>query len=233
MLDVLILTSGPVSVRPMRTGLLGEGMAVRAQPFGSAALALLDHHAPDVVLILHAEGSPAAMAHEVHALTVIRQVRAHATAPILVVADLPNEDDRLLVFTGGADDFMPRSVSSRELAARIRVHAKRRMGQTLRVPSPMESGPLRLDRARHQATLRGDPLTLTPIEFRLLAVLAAHPEVVIPHHDLLLAVWGPRHDTDTPYLRVYVRSLRLKIEIDPSHPRHLLTEARVGYVWRP
>lgn len=233
MLDVLILTSGPVGVRPVRTGLLGEGMAVQVQPFGPEALAFIDRRTPDVVLILHAEGPPPEADDQVHVLTVIRQVRAHVTAPILVVADLPNEDDRLLVFTGGADDFMPRSVSSRELAARIRVRAKHRLSQPVRAQCATESGPLRLDHAKHQATLRGHPLTLTPIEFRMLAVLAAHPEVVIPHHDLLLAVWGPRHDTDTPYLRVYARSLRRKLEADPSNPKHLLTQVGVGYVWIP
>lgn len=233
MLDVLILTSGPVSAQPLRAGLLGEGMAVQARPLDATALALLDRHAPDALLLLHAEGPPAETGKHVHALGAIRQLRERSDAPILVVADLPNEDDRLLAFTSGADDFLARSVSSRELAARIRVHASRKLGQGLRHPEPLVVGPLRLDAARHLASMQGQALTLTPIEFRLLALLAANPEVVMPHAHLLRTVWGPRHESDMPYLRVYVRSLRLKVEADPTHPKHLLTESGVGYVWMP
>lgn len=233
MVEVLLLTSGPANGQCLRTGLQGEGMAVRELAFGERALALLDRHAPDALLLLHAEGAPAQVQRHVHALSAIRQVRARSDVPIVVLADLLSEDDRLLAFTSGADEFLARSVSCRELAARIRVHIRRKLGHVTRIAAPLVAGPLSLDASRHQATLRGQALSLTPIEFRLLALLAANPEVVLPHAHLLSAVWGPRHENDTQYLRVYVRSLRRKVEADPTHPKHLLTESGVGYVWRP
>jgi two-component system KDP operon response regulator KdpE len=116
-----------------------------------------------------------------------------------------------------------------ELLARIRValrHAQQAGGTSAPV---IELGPLRLDLARREVTLEGRPLHLTPIEYRLLALLGQNAGKVLTHRQILKEVWGPGHAEETHYLRVYMAQLRRKIEADPARPQRLVTEPGVGY----
>ena len=113
--------------------------------------------------------------------------------------------------------------------ARVRAQLRRNLQQAAGGEAQLTFGDLRVDLARHVVERDGQPLHLTPIEYRLLTYLAAQPDRVVTHRQLLKAVWGPGHTEDTHYVRVHLANLRKKIEADASMPRHLITEAGIGY----
>ncbi|MCC7079051.1 MAG: winged helix-turn-helix domain-containing protein [Burkholderiales bacterium] len=120
-----------------------------------------------------------------------------------------------------------------ELLARVRAQLRRQALAPASVESVLRFGRTTVDLARRIVERNGEPLHLTPIEYRLLTHLAAQPDRVVTHRQLLKAVWGPGHAHDTHYVRVHMANLRKKVEDDPSMPRHLLTEAGIGYRFRP
>ena len=120
-----------------------------------------------------------------------------------------------------------------ELLARVRAHLRRHTAQADDDASVVAFGDMRIDLARRAVERDGQPLHLTPHEYRLLSHLAARPHCVLTHRQLLIAVWGPNHTEDTHYVRVYLGHLRRKIEADPSQPHHLLTEVGIGYRFVP
>jgi len=159
---------------------------------------------------------------------VVRQIRAWSRVPILILSARTQERTKIEAFEAGADDYVTKPFGIGELVARIRValrHAARAPGgdEVLHLDVAV------VDLARRTATRDGQPLHLTPVEYRLLAALARHAGMVVTHRELLCEVWGPSHAADTHYLRVYVKQLRDKLERDPLRPRHLLTEIGVGY----
>jgi two-component system KDP operon response regulator KdpE len=163
----------------------------------------------------------------------IRDLRTWSDVPILVLSARTSEQDKIEALDSGADDYLVKPFSAGELLARVRAHLRRRAAGSRPGESSIEFGDVRMDLA-HRAVLRsGEPLHLTPIEYRLLTHLTAHPHCVITHRQLLKAVWGPGHAEDTHYLRVYMGQLRKKIEDDPAQPRHLVTETGIGYRFVP
>ena len=162
-------------------------------------------------------------------LDLLRRVREWSTAPVIVVSAREREDDKVTALDAGADDYLTKPFGTSELLARIRValrHARAQHGSSEPV---LVIGPLRIDHARHEVSVSGVAVHLTPIEFRLLALLAQHAGKVLTHRQLLREVWGPRATQHTHYLRVHMAALRRKIESDPARPRWLATEAGVGY----
>jgi two-component system, OmpR family, KDP operon response regulator KdpE len=157
-----------------------------------------------------------------------RLLRSGRTMPILVLSARGGEPQKVEALDAGADDFVTKPFGAEELLARIRV-ALRRVDTLPPADTPIVCGELVIDRDRRRVT-RGDvEVRLTPKELELLAFLAQHPDRVLTHRALLKAVWGP-HAVDQPeHLRVLVKSLRKKIEPDPSRPRYILTEPWVGY----
>ncbi|HJV68796.1 two-component system response regulator KdpE [Ideonella sp.] len=163
----------------------------------------------------------------------IRDLRTWSDVPILVLSARTSEDDKIEALDAGADDYLVKPFSAGELLARVRAHLRRRTSTARPGESAIEFGEVKVDLARRTVQRAGEPLHLTPIEYRLLTHLTAHPHCVITHRQLLRSVWGPSHAQDTHYLRVYMGQLRKKIEIDPAQPRHLLTETGIGYRFVP
>ncbi len=168
-------------------------------------------------------------------LDLIRDLRTWSQAPILVLSARTTEDDKIAALDAGADDYLVKPFGTGELLARVRAHLRRKatlLGDAAGT-SVLSFGEMRIDLARRTVERAGQPLHLTPHEYRLLTHLAAHPHCVLTHRQLLIAVWGPNHTEDTHYVRVYMGHLRRKIEVDPSQPRHLLTEVGIGYRFVP
>ena len=162
----------------------------------------------------------------------IRRLRAWSDVPIVVLSARTDEADKVEALDTGADDYLVKPFGAAELLARVRAQLRRRAlgagGETV-----LEFGDVRLDRAHRTVERAGCAVHLTPIEYRLLAHLAGHPHSVLTHRQLLQAVWGPGHTEDSHYLRVYMATLRKKIERDPAKPAHLVTETGIGYRFVP
>ena len=159
----------------------------------------------------------------------IRDLRQWSAAPVIVLSARSGEDDKIAALDAGADDYLAKPFGAGELLARIRAQLRRHLQQTPSGATAIEFGAVRIDLPRRVVELGGAPLHLTPIEYKLLTCLATQPDRVITHQQLLKAVWGPGHAQDTHYVRVHMANLRKKIEADPSMPKHLLTEAGIGY----
>jgi two-component system, OmpR family, KDP operon response regulator KdpE len=163
----------------------------------------------------------------------IRDLRGWSDVPVLVLSARSGEEDKIEALDAGADDYLVKPFSAGELLARVRAHLRRRAGATRDNAAAIEFGDVKIDLARRIVERATEALHLTPIEYRLLTHLAAHPHCVLTHRQLLHAVWGPNHSEDTHYLRVYMGQLRKKIERDPVQPRHLVTETGIGYRFVP
>jgi len=141
--------------------------------------------------------------------------------------------DKVEGLDAGADDYLAKPFSYDELLARVRAHLRRRTSGVTAASTVIEFGDVRIDLTRRTVERAGQPLHLTPNEYRLLTHLAAHPHCVLTHRQVLTTIWGTHHAEDSHYLRVYMGHLRKKIEVDPSQPRHLITETGIGYRFVP
>ena len=159
----------------------------------------------------------------------IRELRQWSAAPVIVLSARSGEDDKIAALDAGADDYLAKPFGAGELLARIRAQLRRHLQHTPAGATLIEFGDVRVDLVRRVVERGGEPLHLTPIEYKLLTCLATQPDRVLTHPQLLKAVWGPGHAQDTHYVRVHMANLRKKIEADPSMPKHLLTEAGIGY----
>ncbi|MCW5222134.1 response regulator [Verminephrobacter aporrectodeae] len=164
----------------------------------------------------------------------IRELRSWSTMAIIVLSARSAEASKIAALDAGADDYLVKPFGSGELMARVRAQLRRSQqpgaagGQAL-----IAFGDVTVDLARRAVERGGQALHLTPIEYKLLTHLAAQPDRVITHQQLLKAVWGPGHAQDTHYVRVHMANLRKKVERDASMPRHLRTETGVGYRFVP
>ncbi len=159
----------------------------------------------------------------------IRELRVWSDIPIVVLSARTSETDKITALDAGADDYLTKPFGSGELLARVRAQLRRRSRPAATLGPVLEFGHIRLDLGRRLMWRDGETVHLTPIEFRLLAYLVAHPDCVLTHRQLLRAVWGPSHSEDSHYVRIYMGQLRRKIEVDPARPVHLLTESGAGY----
>ncbi len=159
----------------------------------------------------------------------IRDLRGWSAMPVIVLSARSAEADKIAALDAGADDYLVKPFGAGELLARVRAQLRRQRAPTQAGEPLLRLGEVEVNLTRRSVTRAGQPLHLTPIEYRLLTHLASQPERVLTHKQLLLAVWGPGHAEDTHYVRVHMANLRKKIETDPARPRHLLTEAGIGY----
>ncbi|HYQ91356.1 MAG TPA: two-component system response regulator KdpE [Candidatus Competibacteraceae bacterium] len=162
-------------------------------------------------------------------IALIRELRGWSSLPILVLSARSQEADKIQALNTGADDYLTKPFGVGELLARVRAILRRRShtgdpGQTL-----VNFGTVRVDLIRRVVEKAGQPVHLTPLEYRLLALLLQHAGTVLTHRQLLREVWGPSYLESAHYLRVYMGHLRQKLEADPTRPRYLLTETGVGY----
>jgi two-component system KDP operon response regulator KdpE len=162
----------------------------------------------------------------------IRAIRSWSTLPIIVLSARVEEQDKVDALDAGADDYLCKPFGVAELMARVRASLRRR-GQGAAAGPVVRFGEVTIDLVRRHARGPAGEIHLTPIEFRLLAILLNHPGKVITHRQLLREVWGPSHVEHSHYLRIYMGHLRQKLEQDPARPRFLLTETGIGYRFVP
>ncbi|MES2583144.1 MAG: response regulator [Pseudomonadota bacterium] len=206
----------------IQSSLSVEGFEVHTAVTLHEAKALLLHAPPDLIVL--DLGLP-----DGDGVELVQQVRRHSTTPILIVSARHQEAQKIALLDAGADDYLTKPFSVAELLARMRV-ALRHRGTALAAAITLHVlEDLRVDLTLHQVQKTGEPLHLTPTEFKLLARLVRSAGRVVTHRQLLADVWGPEFTEHTHYLRLYMGQLRAKIERDPAEPRHLLTETGVGY----
>ncbi len=219
--QVLIVEDDPSLQSVLRTFFEANGYRVVAADVAQSGLRDARRYNPDVVIV--DLGLP-----DRDGIEVIRGVRTWSAMPILVLSARTIEAQRLLALDSGADDYVVKPFSAPELLARVRAVLRRQV----RGHTPMailRLGNISVDlSARLARRADGQQVKLTPLEYRILAVLARTPESIVSQATLLNEVWGPNRD-DSGSLRVYIGSLRRKLEADPTRPKHIVTELGLGY----
>jgi len=221
-LTAIIIEDDPQIRRFLRIGLEREGMAVFEADSGRQGLVEAGTRQPDLLLL--DLGLP-----DLDGTAVIRDIRAWSGVPILVLSARTQEAEKVAALDAGADDYLTKPFGMPELLARIRAHLRRRDLSQDGAQPRLCFGEVVIDFAHRRVTRAGASIHLTPIEYRLLMVLARHPDKVLTQRTLLQEVWGPNHVERTHYLRIYMTNLRRKLERDPAQPAHLITETGVGY----
>jgi two-component system KDP operon response regulator KdpE len=221
---VLVVDDDPQILRAVRTSLQGHSYEVLTAGNGETALDLLPD--ADVDLIVLDLGLPGIGGHEV-----IERVRGWSEVPIIVLSVRDGQADKVAAFEAGADDYVTKPFGMPELLARMRAVRRRSEGER-RAPV-VRFGDLEVDLGRHLVRLADVVIHLTPTEYRLLEAFVTNPGKLLTHRWLLQRVWGPGYATEAQYLRVFIRQLRSKLVDDPARPRFIVTEAGLGYRWKP
>ena len=219
---VIVIEDEPTIRRFIRMSLESEGCQVHEADSLQRGLIEVGTRKPDMVVL--DLGLP-----DGDGMDFIRDLRAWSDIPIIVLSARTTEADKVGALDAGADDYLTKPFGAAELLARVRAHLRRRAHAGGSGNTAFEFGKIRVDLGKRVVERAGEPLHLTPIEYRLLAYLITHPDCVLTHRQLLKNVWGPSHAEDSHYVRVFMGLLRKKIEDDPSQPKHLVTEAGVGY----
>ncbi len=198
-----------------------EGFEVSQAADGTAGLAAYDRQGADIVLL-------DLMMPGLSGTEVCRQLRARGNVPIIMVTARDSEVDKVVGLELGADDYVTKPFSGRELVARIRA-VLRRGAEVDLVTDVIEAGGVRMDVERHETTVRGRPIQLALKEFELLELLLRNSGRVLTRGQLIDRVWGPDYVGDTKTLDVHVKRLRAKLELDPANPELLVTVRGLGY----
>lgn len=229
MARILVVDDERVLLDAVRYNLLKAGHEVAAAEDGLAALELFRRNAPDVVIL-------DVMLPGMDGFEVCRTLRQESAVPILMLTARDEELDKLLGLELGADDYLTKPFSMRELLARVKALLRRselsRVAPAEELPKPLREGDLLIDLVSHQASLAGVPLRLKPKEFDLLAFLMKNRGRAFSRDQLLEQVWEYDYAGDTRTVDVHVRWLREKIEADPSRPEKIETIRGVGYRFR-
>jgi len=223
-LKVLLVEDEDSMHRFLRPALAAQGYRVIEATTGAEGLRLAGSHNPDLVML--DLGLP-----DVDGIEVTRRLREWTRAPIIILSARGQESDKVQALDAGADDYLTKPFGLQELLARIRVARRHAEGRDPGAAgeSVVRAGPLQIDLPRRRVLIEDREVRLTPIEYKLLVVLARNAGKVLTHHHLLKEVWGPGRAGQTQYLHVYMGHLRSKLETDPARPRLLITEPGVGY----
>lgn len=220
---VLVIDDEPEIGRAVRTGLRGAEFSVEWAATGAEGMERVAQWRPDVILL-------DLSLPDIDGVEVCHQLRTWTQTPIIVLSVRSRESDKVAALEQGADDYLTKPFGMGELIARIRVAlrhvARATSGQG---DALMQVGGLEMDLERRLVTVDGREAHLTPTEYEVLKFLMANAGKVVTHRVLLHAVWGPFYEAEAHYLRVFINQLRRKIELEPSRPRYLITEAGVGY----
>ena len=223
-MKILIADDDPQIVRALRITLSAKGYEVVTAPDGAQAIAAGIDHQPDIFLL--DLGMP-----RLDGIEVIEGIRGWSQAPILVVSGRAGAADKVEALDAGADDYITKPFAVQELLARIRA-LTRRVPQDTTAPIA-HLGDVTIDLSAHSVVRAGaegdEHIRLTPTEWQMIELLIRNPGKLVTRKTLLTSVWGTEHAEDTGYLRLYVSQLRRKLEADPSHPVHILTEPGMGY----
>jgi two-component system response regulator RegX3 len=208
----------------VRYNLEREGYAVTVASDGRAALERFRAEAPTLVIL-------DLMLPEVSGLDVCRAIRAESDVPIIMVTAKDSEADKVAGLELGADDYVTKPFSVRELVSRVRANLRRVRPQPADATADevLAGGPVRMDVARHEVTVGGETVSLPPKEFELLEMFLRRMGRLLTRDFLIAEVWGPDYFGDTRTLDVHVKRLRRKLETDPHHPDHLQTVRGLGY----
>ena len=218
--NILIVEDEPPIRRLLRTTLVAHDFRTIEAATGAEALSAMRHHRPDLVLL--DLGLP-----DIDGLALIGRIREISPVPIVILSSRGDEAAKVAALDSGADDYVTKPFGADELMARLRAALRHRLQQQGAERS-FTSGDLSIDLVRRLVGRGADDVRLSPKEYDILEQLAIHAGKVLTHKHLLREVWQDA-SIDPQYLRVYVRQLRQKIEVDPSSPRHVLTEPGVGY----
>jgi two-component system KDP operon response regulator KdpE len=221
--DTVLVVEDEVPMRRFLSAALNSH-GFRVVEAGSLAIAeqLATEQHPDAILL--DLGLP-----DGDGLTLLRTLRTWSAAPVIVLSARDREDDKVTALDAGADDYLTKPFGTSELLARIRVALRHARAQRTPDDPVIAIGGIRIDQARHEVSVDGREVHLTPTEYRLLGLLARHVGKVLTHRQLLQELWGPRSTHQTHYLRVHMAALRRKVEVDAARPRWLTTEPGVGY----
>jgi two-component system response regulator ResD len=222
---VLIVDDEPIVRDVLQRYLARSGFDVDTAADGEQALAVLEAAAPSLVLL-------DLMLPGLDGLEVFTRIRDRGPTPVIMLTAKGEETDRVVGLEMGADDYITKPFSPREVVARVR-SVLRRAGNGDGERGPINAGDLEIDGSGRRVTVAGRPLTLTPKEFDLLHFLASNPGTVFGRVELLEELWDFAFDGDPSTVTVHIRRLREKIEPDPSDPRHLMTVWGVGYRFDP
>jgi two-component system KDP operon response regulator KdpE len=219
---VLVVDDEPQIHRFLGPALTAAGYEAVRVDTGRQALAEIAHRPPEIVVL--DLGLP-----DIDGQEVLRQARAFYGGPVIILSARDTEMEKIESLDAGADDYVDKPFRVGELLARIRVAIRRQQHKALAAPKVIQAGELIIDLEKRLVTRAGELVHLSPKEYELLAKLAEADGKVLSHKELLVAVWGPAHEHDTQYLRVFIGQLRQKIEPDLSTPRLILTQPGIGY----
>src|SRR5512133_2599889 len=220
---VLVVEDEAPMRRFIRASLTSHGYRILEAERVSEALTLITAHAPELILL--DLGLP-----DGDGIELLQQLREWNRVPILVISARGREEEKVLALDAGADDYVTKPFGVRELLARMRVALRRsRAAESKSASQVLVFGALQIDLVRREVRRESEPLRLTPIEYKLLVLLAQNAGKVLTHRQILNDVWGPAYANQSHYVRVHMAELRKKVEHDPSRPKLLVTEPGVGY----
>ncbi|WP_371478922.1 response regulator [Kitasatospora sp. NBC_00315] len=224
MSHILVVDDEPQMLRVLKINLHARHYSVLTAATGAEALDLAGQEFPEAVLL--DLGLP-----DLDGMDIIRGLRAWSTVPIIVISGRDSPTEKIKALDAGADDYLTKPFVVEELMARLRAVLRRPPGEV--APTRAVIGGHEVDVAAATVTGPDGPVRLTPTEWKILAMLVASPGRLVPGREILREVWGPEQEEHSNYLRVYLATLRRKLEPDPARPRYLITEPRIGYRYQP
>ena len=223
---VLVIDDEPQILRTLRINLSARGYQVLTAATGATALRIAAESRPDVVVL--DLGLP-----DMSGIEVLAGLRGWTSTPVIVLSARTDAIDKIQALDAGADDYVTKPFGMEEFLARLRATARRGAAAASEPPEPViHTAAFTVDLAAKQVTRGGAAVHLTPTEWGMLEMLVRNRGKLVGHEELLKEVWGTDAAGQNHYLRVYLAQLRRKLEDDPAHPQHLLTEAGMGYRFR-
>ena len=219
---VLVIDDEPQILRALRINLSVRGYEVTTAATGADALRSAADHRPDVIVL--DLGLP-----DMSGIEVLEGVRGWLSAPVIVLSARTDSSDKVEALDAGADDYVTKPFGMDEFLARLRAAVRRGAVASETDEPVIETSSFTVDLSAKKVTKNGDEVHLTPTEWGVLELLVRHRGKLVGQRELLRAVWGPNYGSETNYLRVYVAQLRRKLERHPGQPKHLITEAGMGY----
>lgn len=218
--DILIIDDEPQIRKLLEINLEANGFSIRLAENGKEGILLAANHPPDLILL--DLGLPDKNGHEV-----LKELRQWYNKAIIILSVIDSENDIVNALDNGASDYLTKPFRTAELMARIR--SAMRSNQLTKAESVSINGDLEVDFGNRTVKRNDESIKLTVTEFNLLAFLIKHEGRVLTHQHILKEIWGVGHQTETQYLRVFIGTLRKKIELDPHVPKRILTESGIGY----